>query len=1009
MKTAKLPSFLLAIALQIMPVTRVFLATTPAATPTYAIVSTWIAGLAALMGGIDAVSGASTAITSAGTATGTNGVAFSYRITTGPDTANTFSAVPLPTGLTCSSGTGRITGTPTQSGVFSVLLTASDSGSPSRTVTKTLTLTITGGGSPTPPTISTQPASLTATNGGSATFSVTASGSATLSYQWRTNGIVLSGATNSTLSLTGITTNHAGSYSVVITNSAGSITSSTATLTVLVPPSITTEPAGQSVTEGANVSLSVVAAGTSPLSYRWRKNGTTVSAATNSTLNFATIALADAGSYTVVITNRAGTITSAVATLTVNAAPVAPTISTQPASQSGFVGGSVTMSVIATGTGPLSYQWRHEGTNVTAGTASSLLITNLATNHSGSYLVVITNIAGAITSAVAVVEVSPAPEPPTITEQPQGLTAIAGTNIALNVAATGSNPLRYQWRRNGASISSATNAALSLTDVNTGQSGDYTVVVTNIAGAATSAIATVTINNPPTPDSTRPTLTVTSPTTALITVTSNTIPMSGTAADNQALAAVYIQRNSEAPEAATGTTNWSMNVAVEPGTNTLRIWAADTTGNLSSTNTKVVVFVVRLPLSLTVNGAGTVTGATNQQLLELGRAYTLKSVARPGNVFSNWIANESPSAGAAVTFVMASNLAIVANFVTNPFAALKGTYVGLFYPETPSPAHEQSGYFTITVNDKGSFTAKLLLAGASHSASGVLDLALGGSKVILRKGTNEVLLQVQLDAASEQISGVVSNAFWIAPLAGHRATFNARSNPATNHAARHTVLLPPGENSVTAPPGYGSGLLDVTTAGATGLKGTLADGTPLAQKSLLASNGQLPVYASLYKGKGSILGWITVLNNDTNDTPGLLSWTKTALAGGTLYPTGFTNECETIGSRYLIPASGTAALNWSNGVSLLSDGNLSAPLTNTLALSTANKFTITSTNGARLALSLTSSSGLLGGSFVHPDTAKKCALKGVVLQKQGIGGGCFLGTNQGGAFLVGESMEALGY
>jgi len=997
MKATHIPSLLLALALQVLPVTRVFLTATPVAGSSYAIVSTWIAGLAALMGGYNAVSGASTTITSAATARGTNGLPFSYRITTGPDTANRFSAVPLPTGLTCATTTGRITGTPTEDGVFTVLLTASDSGRANRTVTKNLTLTIVpGSGGTTPPTISTQPTSRTATNGGTTTFSVVASGSGTLRYQWRTNGVSVSGATNSTLTLSSITTNHAGSYAVVITNSYGSITSSTATLTVLVPPSISSQPSGQTVTAGNSVSFTVVAAGTATLGYRWRKNGTFITGANSPTYTLPSTITGDAGSYTVVVTNSAGSITSSVATLTVNSAPVAPSISTQPASQTGTVGGSVTLTVVASGTATLAYQWQHEGNNVGIGTNASLTLTSLTTNDAGNYQVIVTNSVGSITSSVASLTVNLAPEAPGISSQPESVTVTSGSNATFSVTATGTAPLRYQWRKTGVAVAGATNSTLAFTPAVVLNAGDYTVVITNVAGAVTSSVATLTVTTPPTPDSIRPTLIVVSPAAAVTSVTSNTINLTGTAADNQAVTSVLIQHNGGEAVAAAGTNSWSATASLVPGTNTFQIAATDAAGNFSITNTKIVIYKVNLPLALTINGSGLVSGATNGQLLELGKSYALKATAKPGNIFSNWLANSESSNSATLNFVMASNLSVVANFVTNPFVTLKGNYSGLFYPNAPEPPHEQSGSFTLAVTDKGTYSGKLMLAGAAYSVSGPLDLSLAATKTILRKGTNTVTLAFQLTVGSDEVVGTVSNEFWTSDLSGYRTGFDAKLNPATNHSGKYTMLLSGGGDAATSPAGQSPATLDITTAGAVSLKGTLSDGTAIAQKMTLAANGQTPVYVNLYKGKGSLIGWMTILNNDTNDTPGLLLWTKKETAGGKIYLAGFTNETLALGSRYVAPANGAAALDWTNGLLLIEQGNLTVPMTNIIALSSANKFTVTSTNTSKLTLSLTTASGLLNGAFVHPDTLKKSSIKGVVLQKQNVGGGFFLGTNQSG-------------
>ena len=174
----------------------------------------------------------------------------------------------------------------------------------------------------TAPTISSQPASLTVTAGASATFSVTASGSGTLAYQWRKGGTAISGATSASYSIASTATSDAGSYDVVVSNSAGSVTSSAATLTVNTAsggtaPAITTQPASQSVTAGSSVSFTVVASGSGTLAYQWAKDGTSISGATSATYTLASVATGDAGSYTVTVSNAYGSTASAAATLAV--------------------------------------------------------------------------------------------------------------------------------------------------------------------------------------------------------------------------------------------------------------------------------------------------------------------------------------------------------------------------------------------------------------------------------------------------------------------------------------------------------------------------------------------------------------------------------------------------------------------------------------------------------------------------------------------------------------------
>ncbi len=183
-----------------------------------------------------------------------------------------------------------------------------------------------GAGGVLPPAITTQPLGQTVSVGGSVTFSVVATGTAPLGYQWQKDGTNLPGATAASLVLSSVTTADAGVYTVVVTNSAGSVTSTNATLVVngnsAVAPSITTQPASQTVSAGANVTFAVVATGTAPLEYQWQKNGADIPGATSAALTLTAVTAAAAGNYRVVVSNGAGSVTSATATLTVTSTAV---------------------------------------------------------------------------------------------------------------------------------------------------------------------------------------------------------------------------------------------------------------------------------------------------------------------------------------------------------------------------------------------------------------------------------------------------------------------------------------------------------------------------------------------------------------------------------------------------------------------------------------------------------------------------------------------------------------
>ena len=350
-----------------------------------------------------------------------------------------------------------------------------------------------------PPSITTAPGNATVIQGNNVSFTASASGTAPLVYQWLKDGNVIPGANSNVLVLASVTTNDAANYLVMVTNIVGSVTSSGAALTVLVPPSIITDPASATVVAGNGVSFTVVANGTTPLAYQWRKNGTNISGATLATLTLANVGPTNAGNYSVFVSNSAGNATSANAVLTVQ---TAPSIVTQPANQTTALGNAVTLTVNANGTTPLSYQWFKGNTvladdgNVSGTTANVLQIASLSTNEVGIYFVVVSNFLGTATSSNASVTVNVAP---LITSSPTSQTVATSNSVTFNAAATGTGPLIWQWRKNGTNLTNsatttgATTPTLTLLNVRTNDTGNYAAFVTNIFGKATSEIATLTV------------------------------------------------------------------------------------------------------------------------------------------------------------------------------------------------------------------------------------------------------------------------------------------------------------------------------------------------------------------------------------------------------------------------------------------------------------------------------------------------------------------------------------
>ena len=262
------------------------------------------------------------------------------------------------------------------------------------------------------PAITVQPVDATVNQGGTASFAVGAVGSATLLYQWSFNGIPLPGQTSPTLTLTGVLPDKQGQYRVTVSNPAGSVTSSAATLGVQAPPTIAASPQSYAAAEGESVTLSVSATGAIPLTFQWNfqpaVGGTfiPVPGATAWTLLLTNVSPSNAGNYTVTVRNSIGSATSGPAQLTVS--PL-PKVLAQPISQSVPPGTNVSFSVTAAGRLPLSYQWSVNGNPIPGATNSVLVLTNVALADSGGlYTVVLTNASGSAVSRAARLEVSSA-------------------------------------------------------------------------------------------------------------------------------------------------------------------------------------------------------------------------------------------------------------------------------------------------------------------------------------------------------------------------------------------------------------------------------------------------------------------------------------------------------------------------------------------------------------------------------------------------------------------------
>jgi hypothetical protein len=207
-----------------------------------------------------------------------------------------------------------------------------------------------------------------------------------------------------------------------------------------------------------------------------------------------------------VITDASGHTTALPATVTLTLPPVAPAITTQPADTTASAGSIATLTVVVTGTTPLSYQWRKNTTVVPGATAATLTLGPLQTTDTATYDVVITNASGSITSRAAKLTVVTVPTSPLIATQPQNATAAVGSIAVFTVAASGTPVPTYLWQRlpagattwsnlgNNASYAGVTTATLTVGSTTQAMNGDqFRCMVTNSAGTATSGVVTLTV------------------------------------------------------------------------------------------------------------------------------------------------------------------------------------------------------------------------------------------------------------------------------------------------------------------------------------------------------------------------------------------------------------------------------------------------------------------------------------------------------------------------------------
>ena len=344
------------------------------------------------------------------------------------------------------------------------------------------------------PMIIVQPLSQTNYAGSTVTFAFSVTPIFSENYQWQKNGTNLvnggniSGANTNALTITNISNSDAASYSVIVSNFYGTVTSSNATLTVLGPPVITVQPTNMLVLPGANVAFGISFIGSVPFfPYQWKFNGSNILNATNVSYSISSVGTNNAGNYSIVITNPAGSVISSNAALTVVLSPK---------SQTNYASSTATFTGTAFSPESLNYQWQKNGTNLVNGgnlsgaTNSTLTIANVSDADAAIYNLVVSDATGSVTTSNATLTVN---DLPIIFTQPLSQSIGVGSNVTFTAVAYGATPLVFQWYFNNSPVGSPTSgtnvSSYTLTNVQTNKSGNYSVQVFNGYDSATSSNA----------------------------------------------------------------------------------------------------------------------------------------------------------------------------------------------------------------------------------------------------------------------------------------------------------------------------------------------------------------------------------------------------------------------------------------------------------------------------------------------------------------------------------------
>lgn len=842
---------------------------------------------------------------------------------------------------------------------------------------------------------------VTAGNPFSVTYQVT--GSPSTPKSWRVVGTLPAGLSMPNIqddvnSITGTST-EVGIYPVRVeawekSGFNGGVVQKNITINVTAPAvaAIVTSPSSVTINSGQTATLTVVATGAAPLTYQWyqgSRDDVSTPMGTNAA-SFTTPVLTATTDFWVKVTNEGNPTGAKSTTATVTVRQPAA-IATQPESTSIFIGNTATLSVTATGTGPLTYQWYQvsiDTTTTPVGT-NSAFFTTPALFETTSYWVKVTNAANTSgtnsdTATVTVTEPTDPAISTTSTLPP------ARTNIEYSstlVAFGGRRP--YIWTITDGNLPDGLN--LSESGVISGASGStgagsFTVQVMDQDAKTDTRVFELVISDLDITTATLPTAVKGVTYIATLAATGGGAPYTWGIQSGTLPAGITLSPEGLLSGKPTAASNATINVQVTDAN--LFVVSKTLLLPISATFIKPILNPIVFPeVTVGAEFSHTVTAQN------FPKTFTITGLPKglKYNSSTGVISGRPEIAGIFNVQVKASNSA-GSSAVMKPRLVVKaldkgfvGTFSGLV-TRLPTANQNLGGTLTLTTTSNGGYSVKLLggtstgTTASSYSATGRMAATAPQISLLLAGQT----LTVTITPATGEISGFHGSA----PLNGWRSAWNAVDRPADHLTGYYSMALDladmPDKGVTEIPQGSGFATFNVSPAGGVSIAGKTADGETITSAGFLAANGDFLIYTRLYKNRGSILGSLN-LDDDAEamfegtKVSGSLTWFKPTIAGRS-YPVTFGPLNLLAEGGYLAAASkgyiisglpdpGTVNLNFTDGglADSVTEPNISFTFTDTDQV----VLPPSAQNPGKVTLKISPATGAVSGLFTLVETSPK--------------------------------------